>query len=1214
MLVVFHPHRPLPILSCHSVPLPPPAFVLPFDGPNPSPPAARAQTSAARLRPTATGASSAIWPSLLSTIHVLNPPAYPQFSGLPEGCNLPAPQELPPQVPEAWRLSRSRIFCLAYLNRLDPFGPRRGAVSPVCMGGGVVVRACPRLLELKYRVSGVAVLDVVEAPRWKPSRTCSPEAAIEWQWAKTIHIATSACLRPRPVCRRTSNDVAVIDGAVVGYLIPLIPLLLLAPVLVLALLPPTSHASDCFLHLPPFPSILRLSAPPFLVLSSSSPRSPLRWLTGLSAVFHAARTARLLLLAGMDRLDRPLMITQMVGPIFCVYTSLSPFSGTSLLLRLLFSQSRSYPTVFATPTYLSPPALLPSTHPHRRPRFFLYTYPPPPHLLLQNDLTGAAGSCSSFGGAGRNERVLLLLPLDNGWKDKWKGVGGGLGDLLTTGVLLLLVLRPLAFASFRFDLVTGECGFAAVQWSPPLLLKSLPSFAFLSLVCSYPLLPSLLFPIFPEAFLLFNRRASPRLRTHARFGLTCAVACYLPALDVGVWFGLVTSARVVNRPRASPRRMRRGEVTPASPKSQQLLDESGRSQGSMRVPQEIADKIIDNFAMSHDDKISRNRYWREPGEPVDADSLRACSLTSRSFLRRSRMHLFAAFFCQYLSDFSHFDRLLAESPHIGELYVRYFKMTIRDCVAPLLTEDVVLPRILSRLPSLTHVTLYYPSSYNVWPSLLKASIQTTLSLHCLRSLCLNWIRFANTSELELLLGHATGLKALTLDNIHFDNPSVCRVDVPHEVRVVLESLELELETNVVDATPANAQTIQKVRASFPRDPMEPLDPDILKGNQTLHSIEIAEDSSEMVSALQQFGRLGYLKALKTISLDFTDRVKYASPSTVVDWPELDAILSPAVDGLEDIHIHRRGPPRIIQDPAATANTRHQIPSLSLSEVVTQKSSCYTIVMLLRKTSAGSLARPGGSGMRVRGVGVERREHRRIVHDDNHKRKDAPFKYENLIAEKVATRRVSGYQDVSTPSSLDIPIVTDCHCGTCTTSTSTAPTPGHRHHSHARLASQLLPPLLVPPNRGRRRLPDAGGSYLGGTSGDVRRPEHRRLPLAAPAKKSQLYWHSSAGKSSSPFLVHTRLLTAFFGVITRLLLPVRRAPEGLGQRGGLDWAVAAEHVGGWRLVSCVSNSGVLFLLQLAHPPYPLILDCSPSTSTTLFPPLASPFHERGWRYA
>lgn len=30
------------------------------------------------------------------------------------------------------------------------------------MGGAVIVRACPRLLERKYRVGGVAVLDVVE--------------------------------------------------------------------------------------------------------------------------------------------------------------------------------------------------------------------------------------------------------------------------------------------------------------------------------------------------------------------------------------------------------------------------------------------------------------------------------------------------------------------------------------------------------------------------------------------------------------------------------------------------------------------------------------------------------------------------------------------------------------------------------------------------------------------------------------------------------------------------------------------------------------------------------------------------------------------------------------------------------------------------------------------------------------------------------------------
>ncbi|KAJ7266721.1 hypothetical protein C8J57DRAFT_1717998 [Mycena rebaudengoi] len=350
----------------------------------------------------------------------------------------------------------------------------------------------------------------------------------------------------------------------------------------------------------------------------------------------------------------------------------------------------------------------------------------------------------------------------------------------------------------------------------------------------------------------------------------------------------------------------------------------------MRVPQEIVDAIIDNFAVSHDEKTSVvNASWREAD---DADSLRACSLTSRLFLHKSRMHLFAAISCQQLSEFSHFDRLLAESPHIGELYVRYFKMTINYQVAPLLAEDIILPRILSRLPSLTHVTLDFPSTYSDWRSLLKASIQATLSLYCLRSLSLYYLRFANTSELELLLSHATGLKALTLGNITFDNRSVCRVDLLHEVRVVLESLELELDTDMVDAIvsgfstvdikhlkslviifspiipllKANAQTVQKVRiiSYYPR---EPPDPDVLKGNQTLHMIGITESSFWMASALQQFGRLGHLKALKTISLDFTDRAEYASPSTEVDWTKIDAILSSAVDELEDIHIHTEHP-------------------------------------------------------------------------------------------------------------------------------------------------------------------------------------------------------------------------------------------------------------------------------------------------------------------
>ncbi|KAJ6603759.1 hypothetical protein B0H10DRAFT_1957734 [Mycena sp. CBHHK59/15] len=61
------------------------------------------------------------------------------------------------------------------------------------MGGVDVVRACPQLLEHKFRILGVAVLDVVEGSAMEmlphmhdllnahPDGFDSPEAAIEWQ-------------------------------------------------------------------------------------------------------------------------------------------------------------------------------------------------------------------------------------------------------------------------------------------------------------------------------------------------------------------------------------------------------------------------------------------------------------------------------------------------------------------------------------------------------------------------------------------------------------------------------------------------------------------------------------------------------------------------------------------------------------------------------------------------------------------------------------------------------------------------------------------------------------------------------------------------------------------------------------------------------------------------------------------------------------------------
>ena len=66
------------------------------------------------------------------------------------------------------------------------------------MGGSVLVRAAPRLMSTKYRLTGVAVLDVVEGftldalPHMhslldtRPDGFDSMEEAIEWQYAPSL--------------------------------------------------------------------------------------------------------------------------------------------------------------------------------------------------------------------------------------------------------------------------------------------------------------------------------------------------------------------------------------------------------------------------------------------------------------------------------------------------------------------------------------------------------------------------------------------------------------------------------------------------------------------------------------------------------------------------------------------------------------------------------------------------------------------------------------------------------------------------------------------------------------------------------------------------------------------------------------------------------------------------------------------------------------------
>lgn len=146
------------------------------------------------------------------------------------------------------------------------------------MGGTVLVRACPILQDAKYRVSGVIVLDVVEGSALeamplmhgllasRPAGFDSLEEAIEWHLSnRTIRNPTSARVSVPSMFTESTDDHMVKHKYI-------------------------------------WRAPLHLTAPYWA-----------GWFTGLSASFLAVRSARLLILAGTDRLDKTLMIGQMQG-------------------------------------------------------------------------------------------------------------------------------------------------------------------------------------------------------------------------------------------------------------------------------------------------------------------------------------------------------------------------------------------------------------------------------------------------------------------------------------------------------------------------------------------------------------------------------------------------------------------------------------------------------------------------------------------------------------------------------------------------------------------------------------------------------------------------------------------------------------------------------------------------------------------------------------
>jgi hypothetical protein len=92
------------------------------------------------------------------------------------------------------------------------------------MGGSVVTKSCPILLQNKYKIAGVAVLDVVEGSavdalphmnsvlNARPDGFDNVEEAIEWQWVLSLFLTSAVDLRISS-CSVTTNTIQNVQSA-----------------------------------------------------------------------------------------------------------------------------------------------------------------------------------------------------------------------------------------------------------------------------------------------------------------------------------------------------------------------------------------------------------------------------------------------------------------------------------------------------------------------------------------------------------------------------------------------------------------------------------------------------------------------------------------------------------------------------------------------------------------------------------------------------------------------------------------------------------------------------------------------------------------------------------------------------------------------------------------------------------------------------------------
>ncbi|KAJ7278791.1 hypothetical protein C8J57DRAFT_148622 [Mycena rebaudengoi] len=348
----------------------------------------------------------------------------------------------------------------------------------------------------------------------------------------------------------------------------------------------------------------------------------------------------------------------------------------------------------------------------------------------------------------------------------------------------------------------------------------------------------------------------------------------------------------------------------------------------MKIPQELIDAVIDNLSISMAQTDREILTGHVPRELIA--TLKACAVSSRSFLARSQRELFTSIICTTEKNtVFRFHQLLSGSPHIGHYVQQFSLIGVGD---DSLQDYIPAALILLLLPNLTSLRvipipiMHMPQRWDNQPVSFRAALEGAISLCSLRHLSLYKYSFPDVPTLDSILCQATGLKELELSEISFINHSIRHVDPARlEALVILDTLKIDfllhLDTTAIVAafalvdvthlrclkvsrmrvaTPifkANAQTIQQVQGFFPDETSDIVDPDILKGNRSLQSIDVLAINSTMPSILRDFGDFSHLSALTNISLHFSEML-ICSIYAEAMWANLDAILAPVGNSIE----------------------------------------------------------------------------------------------------------------------------------------------------------------------------------------------------------------------------------------------------------------------------------------------------------------------------